>query len=130
MAEPASSGRVSTLGRTLQQRRRHPRVQVNGKVRLVADTAEGLVTLSGHVVDLSISGCAIRVHAPLESDRESRLELTLGGESVWVPGHVVWTRRADRAWMVGVRFDRLVPDKQSMIMRVVAERRRNARYPA
>ena len=130
MAEkvPAEAGRVSTLGRTLQQRRRHARVHVNGKVRLVADTSDGLVTLAGHVVDLSISGCAIRVHAPLETDREARLELTLDGESVWVPGHVVWTRTADRAWMVGVRFDRLVPDKQSMIMRIVAERQRNSGY--
>ena len=111
-------------GNSLLQRRRHPRVSVNGKVRLVADTPEGLVTLAGNVIDLSVSGCAIRVHAPLDTGREARLELELDGERVWVPGQIVWTRTRERAWIVGVEFERLVPDKQRLLVRLVAERRR------
>ena len=106
------------------QRRRHPRVSVNGKVRLVADTPDGLVTIAGNVIDLSVSGCAIRVHTSLEPQREARLELELDGERVWLPGQIVWTRTRDRAWIVGVAFERLVPEKQRLLVRLVAERRR------
>ncbi len=106
------------------QARVQPRVAVNGKVRLVADTPDGLVTLSGELVDLSVSGCAIRVYAPLEPRGEARLELTVDGRRVWVSGHVVWTRVRQRAWIAGVRFDRLVPEKQSLLIRVVADRQR------
>ena len=109
-----------------EQKRRHPRVAVSGKVRLVADTPDGLVTLSGQLVDLSVTGCAIRVYAPLEPRGEARLELTVDGRQVWVPGHIVWThtRTRERAWIAGVRFDRLVPEKQSLLIRLVADRQR------
>src|SRR5207244_13225253 len=53
MAEQARgrTGVATTVGRTVQQRRRHPRVAVAGKIRMVADTSQGLVTLSGTVTD-------------------------------------------------------------------------------
>jgi c-di-GMP-binding flagellar brake protein YcgR len=107
------------------QRRRHARVTVKGSVRLVADTSAGVVTLNGTIIDLSVSGCAIRVYGRLEPQREARLELQVGGDRVWVPGQIVWTRTRDRSWVVGVKFERLVPDKQSLITRLVAERSRN-----
>jgi c-di-GMP-binding flagellar brake protein YcgR len=104
------------------QRRRHARVSVAGRVRLVADSSEGLMTVSGNVIDLSVSGCAIRIYTRLEPKHEARLELELDGECFWVPGHVVWTRMRDNAWMVGIRFDRLVSAKQALITRLVARR--------
>jgi c-di-GMP-binding flagellar brake protein YcgR len=110
-------------GAPWQQRRRHPRVSVAGKVRLVADSSEGLMTVCGNVIDLSVSGCAIRIHTRLEPNHEARLELELDGECVWVPGHIVWIRTHDHAWLVGIRFDQLVPAKQSHIMKLVARRR-------
>jgi len=124
MAEPVAF--APAPGR-LFQRRRHPRVPVKGSVRLVADTSQGVVTLTGTIVDLSISGCAIRMHAPLEPKREGRLELTLDNERIWVPVHIVWTKTRERAWLVGVRFDRLVPEKQSIVTRLVAARRRHSK---
>src|SRR5437868_4581617 len=81
--------------RAFLQRRRHPRVSVAGKVRLLADTEHGLITLAGTVVDLSVGGCAIRVHNPLDVGREARLELELDGDSIWVPGRVMWKRGVD-----------------------------------
>ncbi len=125
--DPSMAERPATLaardGGPWQQRRRHPRVSVAGKVRLVADSSEGLMTVSGNVIDLSVSGCAIRIFTKLEPKHETRLELELDGERFWVPGHVVWTRMRDSAWMVGIRFDQLVPAKQSLIMKLVASRR-------
>jgi c-di-GMP-binding flagellar brake protein YcgR len=109
------------------QRRRHARVTVNGSVRLVADTSAGVVTLKGSIIDLSVSGCAIRVYGRLEPRKEARLELQVGGERVWVPGQIVWSRTRERSWVVGVQFERLVPEKQSLITRLVAERSRQAR---
>jgi c-di-GMP-binding flagellar brake protein YcgR len=123
----ANSG-VTATGRAVSQRRRHPRVNVKGGVRLVADTSHGIVTVSGRVVDLSVSGCAMRVFTRLEPEREARLELTVDGERVWVPGHIVWIRVREGAWMVGVKFDQLVPKKQSLITRLVAERRSHRLY--
>ena len=120
MAEEAARADVQPVA----QGRVRPRVAVNGKVRLVADTPDGLVTLSGELVDLSVSGCAIRVYAPLEPSGEARLELAVDGRRVWVSGHIVWTRVRGRAWIAGVRFDRLVPEKQSLLIRVVADRQR------
>jgi hypothetical protein len=120
--EQRAKGRAFQRG--LLQRRRHPRVPVSGKVRLVADTPDGLVTLTGTVVDLSVSGCAIRVHAPLDVGGAARLELGLDGRHVWVPGEIMWSKTRDRAWIVGVQFDRLVPEKQKVVMQIVAARRR------
>src|SRR4051794_10295016 len=87
------------------QRRRHPRVSVAGKVRLVADSSQGLVILNGNVIDLSVSGCAIRVNSKLEPKCEARLELAVDRKSVWFPGRIVWTRTRDKAWIVGIQFD-------------------------
>jgi hypothetical protein len=92
----------------------------------VADTPDGVVTLQGKMIDLSVSGCAIRVYGNLAPNREARLEVELDGQCIWVPCQIVWTRTRDRAWTVGVKFDRLVPEKQSVIMRLVADRRRHA----
>jgi c-di-GMP-binding flagellar brake protein YcgR len=122
MADQATTPRDGTL----HQRRKHPRVAVAGKVRLVADSSEGLVILTGSVIDLSVSGCAIRVHSRLEPRREARLELEVDRKRVWLPGQVVWTRTRDKAWIVGIRFDQLVPEKQSHVTRVVARRRAQA----
>jgi hypothetical protein len=122
----AGNAAALSAGTSLQQRREHPRVAVAGKVRLVADTSGGLVTLSGQVTDLSLGGCAIHVHTCLEPSHEARLELTLDGEQVWVPGHIMWTRVSAQGWLVGIKFDKLVPQKQALIMRLVAERRRYA----
>jgi c-di-GMP-binding flagellar brake protein YcgR len=105
------------------QRRRYPRVSVAGKVRLLADTSNGLITLAGTVVDLSVSGCAIRVHTALDVGREARLELEVDGKAVWMPGRIVWKRAVEKAWMVGVQFESLVPEKQTHVMKVVARRR-------
>jgi hypothetical protein len=126
MAKKAPAGAVSSFGRSQQQRRRHPRVAVAGKVRLVADTSEGLVTMSGQVTDLSVGGCAIHVFTRLESGHEARLELALDGERVWVPGQIMWTRVGGQGWLVGIKFEKLVPQKQSLIMRLVAERQKYA----
>jgi c-di-GMP-binding flagellar brake protein YcgR len=120
MAERELGARSSS---STHQRRGHLRVSVAGKVRLIADSSDGLVTLSGNVIDLSVSGCAIRVHSKLERDCQTRLELSVDRKSVWFPGHIVWTRQSDKAWIVGIRFDHLVPEKQSHLMKVVARRR-------
>ena len=130
MAEQLVSQREVSTPRTLasqllQQRRRHPRVSVNGRIRIVADTPDGVVTLTGKIIDLSVSGCAIRVYGNLAPDREARLELEVDGQQVWVPAQIVWTRTRDRAWTVGVKFEDLVPEKQSVIMQLVADRRRH-----
>jgi hypothetical protein len=101
-------------------------VPVAGKVRLVADTADGVVIRSGYVVDLSVSGCALRLHACLEPGHEARLEVEVDGRTVWLPGRVAWTRTSAHSWLVGVAFDQLVPGKQSLVTRLVAERRRIA----
>ncbi len=73
---------TSATQRSMRQRRRHTRVAVSGKVRLVADSPNGLVTLAGSIIDLSLSGCAIKVFAPLTPAVEARLELTLDGRRI------------------------------------------------
>src|SRR5258707_484329 len=92
----AGDGETSAAGRLYLQRRKDARGTVKGSTRLVADTSAGMVTLRGSVVDLSVSGCAIKVHAPLQPGYEARLELSLDGERVWVPGHIVWTRTREK----------------------------------
>jgi hypothetical protein len=66
----------------------------------------------------------MRVFAPLEQGHEVRLELALDGERVWLPGRIMWTRTREQAWIVGVQFEQLVPQKQSLLVRLVAERQR------
>jgi hypothetical protein len=107
-------------------RRRHPRVSVAGNVLVVSDMPEGIVTVTGTLVDASVSGCAIRVYARLDAHREVRIRLDRQGEQVWVPGRIIWTRTRERCWIAGVRFERLTPEKQAFLLRLLAPRSRRA----
>ena len=104
-------------------RRRHERIRLGGSVRLMLDTSDGLRTACGQIVDLSVGGCAIRVHRIIETDLAGRVQVDVAGKSMWLPVITRWVRADSRGWTVGCAFDRLTPEKQQLISALLRERR-------
>src|SRR5260370_936829 len=105
-------------------RRRQQRVPLGGSVRLLIDTPDGLVTATGHIVDLSEGGCAIRVHRPIDSNLAGRVNVEVGGRALGLPVLTRWARADARGWTVGCQFDRPTPEKQHAVRALILERRR------
>jgi c-di-GMP-binding flagellar brake protein YcgR len=127
VANRAAASIIESRG--ARQRRRHPRVSVCARLRLVAqDDNMRVAHLRGHILDLSAGGCAARVHAHLEPGLALRLELEIDGESMWIPGRVMWSRTRDGAWMVGVRFEHIAPEHQAVLLRYVNQQQSRRLY--
>ena len=105
-------------------RRRHERIRLGGSVRLMLDTSDGLRTACGQIVDLSVGGCAIRVHRIIDTDLAGRVQVDVAGNSMWLPVITRWVRADSRGWTVGCEFDRLTPEKHRLISVLLRERRR------
>jgi PilZ domain len=87
------------------------------------DTSDGLRTACGQIVDLSVGGCAIRVHRIIEADLAGRVQVEVAGKSMWLPVITRWVCADSRGWTVGCAFDRLTPEKQRLISTLLLERR-------
>ena len=96
---------AATQNRQSRQPRRHARVAVCNRVRLVASENRKAV----HILDVSAGGCSARIHARLEAGLAVRVELVIDGDPTWFPGRVVWTKTTAGAFLIGVRFEHLDP---------------------
>jgi PilZ domain len=103
-------------------RRRHARASVASKVNLLIETRDGLVTLSGYVIDISVSGCAIHLQNRVEPHLAGRVQLALGRDEVWLPIVTRWVRPDAKGWSVGAEFDRPTREKHDLVRRFVAQR--------
>ena len=103
-------------------RRRHVRVPFTGRVNLMLETGNGLATLGGYIIDISVSGCALRLYAPAPAHVAGRVQVSIGGRDVWLPIVTRWARSDTRGWTVGAEFDRPTPEKQELIARFVRQR--------
>jgi c-di-GMP-binding flagellar brake protein YcgR len=109
--------------RGVRQRRRHPRVSLCTRFRLIAGENTHIARLNGHVLDLSAGGCAARVHAHLEPGIAVRVELEIDGDPVWLPGRIMWTKTRANAWLVGVRFEHVAPAQAELLRTYVASQK-------
>ena len=107
---------------TAANRRRHVRAALTSKVQLLLETREGLTTLSGYVLDISMSGCALHLTKRIDSGLVGRVQLPLGGQDVWLPIVARWVRQDARGWSVGAEFDRPTQAKQDLVRRFVSRR--------
>jgi hypothetical protein len=104
------------------QRRRERRVQVSGSVRLLVDSADGLVTTHGQLVDLSEGGFAVHLSRPMDTHHAGRVNLVVDGKALWLPMVTRWARADSGGWTVGCEFDRPTPDKVQAL-RAMLQRR-------
>src|SRR5436853_6711078 len=81
-------------------RRRHVRVPFTASARLMLDTPGGLVTLSGSLLDISMSGCALHLNARVDAQLAGRVRLSIEGREVWFPITTRWVRSESRGWRV------------------------------
>jgi hypothetical protein len=103
-------------------RRRHVRVPFTGRVRLMLETPSGLAALSGYIIDISVSGCALRLYAPVQAHVAGRVQLSIRGADVWFPIVTRWARSDSRGWTIGAEFDRPTPEKQELLRRFIRQR--------
>jgi hypothetical protein len=116
---PAPTSRGPTTG---VNRRRHARAAVASKARLLIETPQGLATLSGYVLDISVSGCALRLQVRVDAHLAGRVQLPINGQDVWLPIVARWARQDLCGRAVGAEFDRPTREKQELVRRFVWSR--------
>ncbi|HEX5096611.1 MAG TPA: PilZ domain-containing protein [Acidimicrobiia bacterium] len=104
MKRQQSSG-VMIQGRSSGQRRAHVRVPVCTPMRLTAEENGRVTQLTGHVLDVSITGCAARVYAVLEPDMVVRLAFEMDGEPMQIRGRIMWSKTKGGGRLIGIRFE-------------------------
>jgi hypothetical protein len=105
-------------------RRKQKRIEFGGRVRLLIDTPNGLITTDGQIIDLSEGGCAIRIHRHVDANLPGRINVEVAGKALGLPVRTRWARADSHCWTVGCQFDRPTPEKQHAIRALILERRR------
>ena len=106
------------------QRRRHQRVPVAGHVRLWLDGRAGTAAVKGHILDLSVGGCALLLTVRPDAGDRGRVQLSVDDRTLWLPIEIRWVRAGEGGWAIGAAFDRPTPEKQEFIYALVRQRSR------
>jgi hypothetical protein len=105
-------------------RRQQKRLRLGGSVRLLIDTADGLVITNGQIIDVSEGGCAVHVHRPIDVNLVGRVSVEVAGQALGLPVRTRWSRADTRGWIVGCQFDRPTPEKLKAIRALMLERKK------
>ncbi len=102
--------------------RRQERVPLRGTLRLLVKGRGGLLVGSGEILDLSSTGCAIRVrNRAIEPGLTGRIDVASAGESLSLPIVIRWARAKSDAWIVGCAFDDLTAENQRAVHALLRE---------
>jgi hypothetical protein len=102
--------------------RREERAPVTGTLRLMVKTGAGYVVAAGEIVDLSASGCGVRVgRRKLETNLRGRIEVAIAGRSLSLPVVTRWVRIEGDSVIVGCRFFELTLQEQRAIHQLILE---------
>src|SRR5258708_37589605 len=103
--------------------RRDERAPVTGTLRLMVNSGAGYVLASGKIVDLSPSGCAVRVgHRELAADLKGWIELVIAGQRLSLPVVTRWVRtERDGTMIAGCRFFELNLSEQRAIHQLLLD---------
>jgi hypothetical protein len=79
-------------------------------------------TLLGYVLEISVSGCALRLHARIDANLAGRVQLLISGQDVWLPIVARWARQDLCGRAVGAEFDRPTREKRELVRRFICSR--------
>src|SRR5262245_43092859 len=114
--------------------RKEKRTPVTLKIKFKSSTLDQFI--ERYSVDVSHGGIFIRTKDPLPVGTQLRFEFQLQDASPLISGEgtVVWTREHDPARGgvapgMGVRFDRLAPESQSVLEQILMQKSRDSVEP-
>jgi hypothetical protein len=90
-------------------------------VRLIVEDRSGPVAVSAEIVGLSVRGCELRVHTPIDAGRVGRLGVHMRDTTLWVPVRTRNMRRDPRGWTIDCVFDSPTADEQRCIYALVSD---------
>ncbi len=96
-------------------RRQHERLQLEGRVVLIADPRKGLIGAKGQLVDVSEGGCQVRIRSRVGVGIAARVRLNVAGSVLWLPAVTRRARQDSTGWTLGCAFERLTPKKQAAL---------------
>jgi uncharacterized protein (TIGR02266 family) len=109
-----------------------PRSPINLRIKFRSDSVEQFI--ERYAVDVSRGGIFIRTKEPLSVGTQLRLDFQFqnGGALMAGDGTVVWIRQFDPNRLsvppgMGVRFDKLTPESQSVLEQLLAEKAKRER---
>ena len=98
------------------RRQNYERVVLRAPIRVVYDSPAGVRRLTGELIGITETGCAVRAYAQLETDLAGRLEIDVaGGGALWLPIVTRWTQPNGHGWTLGLDFDRPTTEKREAI---------------
>jgi len=104
-------------------RRRQERIPIKGTLRLLVKSSSGFLVGRGEIVDLSASGCAMRVdNRALEAGLSGRLEVSIEGVSLSLPIVTRWVSAELDGLIVGSVFDNLTAENHREVRALLRER--------
>ena len=104
-------------------RRRQQRIPIEGRLRLLVKGENGFLVGSGEIIDLSASGCAIRVNnRTIHAGLSGRIDVAIEGRSLSLPITTRWIRAEQHVWVVGCVFGNLTPDDHRDVQTLLRER--------
>ena len=95
--------------------RRSVRVNVPFSARVISNDPPGSTKITGHLVNLSVDGAALRVYGMLKPRASLRLNIDVGRIPLVVSARAVWTRTLRHGPIVGVAFDELDDGQRAAI---------------
>ena len=104
-------------------RRHQKRVPMEGTLRLLVKGENGFLVGSGEIIDLSASGCAIRVNnRTIHAGLSGRIDVAIEARSLSLPITTRWIRPGQHGWVVGCVFGDLTRDDHREVQTLVRER--------
>jgi len=107
-------------------RRNAPRLRVALTATLTTHTDPRSGVCEANIIDLSTSGCALRITTPLPIGSPVTLDLTLTHSTIRLAGKVVRTWTTDRpiAPHAGIQFEPMAPPTARLVNRYLADQLR------
>ena len=90
-------------------------------VTLIVEDRSGPVRVSAHVVELTVRGCELRVHTPIEAGHVGRLRVHVRDATLSLPVRTRNKRRDSHGWTIDCAFDLPTADEQRSIYALVSE---------
>jgi hypothetical protein len=90
-------------------------------MRLTTEENGRTTQLNGHVLDVSITGCAARVHAVFEPEMIVRLAFQIDEEPMLIRGRIMWSKARGGGWLIGIRFEGVRTEQARALQTYIAQ---------
>jgi hypothetical protein len=98
---------------------RYERTPLRAPVRVIYDSASGLHSLTGQLVGLTETGCALHLYVAFDTAVAALMLIDLDAGALGLPIVTRWRQPVREGWRLGADFDGLTPEKRAKLRRII-----------